>query len=125
MIRTIAIAALALSLAACGTTGTKLPTITKNNYIAVEIDPTLLDLQSCPWPDKPVDGNESAFSNYMLDGFKAWACENDTRAGIKKQNDRQAADVAARNGKKAKPSDGTAVTSGATPEKKKGWLSFN
>jgi hypothetical protein len=121
MIRKLAIAALALSLSACATTKTSLPVVTKNNYVAVTIDSILLDLDSCPWPNKPADGaNESAYSDYMLDGYKAWACENDTRSAIKKQSERQAAEVEARNKKEPE-----AVVSGKSKEKSKSWFKVN
>ena len=123
MIRAIAIAALALTLTACGTTKTDLPVITKNHYIPVAIDPVLLNPNSCPWPNAPEGTNESEYSDYMIDGFLAWACENDTRKTIKNQNDRQITDIEARN------KEADAVLSGKTKEgekkKKSGLVTFN
>ncbi len=99
MIRSLTIIAAALALTACA--GQPKPLIvTKTNYVPVTVSPDLLNLDSCPWPEATVfipTNKESEVIDYILEGYKAWTCENDTRGTIKTQVERQKAEIEARN----------------------------
>ena len=105
MIRTISIIAAALSLAACATKPEPL-VVTNTQYVPVTVSPELLKLDSCPWPEATVfipTNKESEVIDYILEGYEAWACENDTRGTIKTQVERQKAEIEARNEEKKNP----------------------
>ena len=105
MIRSLTIIAAGLVLTACATTEKPL-VVTNTQYVPVSVSPELLNLDSCPWPQATVfipTNKESEVIDYILEGYKAWTCENDTRGTIKKQVERQEAEIKARNDAKAKP----------------------
>lgn len=109
-------AASALLLSACQTTQPLV--VTKIQYVPLKISDDLLDLNSCQWPKAPPGAKETDVSNYLTNGYKAWTCENDTRAAIKTQAGRQAQEALDRNSGKAVPTVSVAPTPVASSPKK-------
>lgn len=80
MIKPIILAAVALTLAGCGTT----KTITETVYVPVTIDQSFFDPALCPWPKKAdyiVQGTDGEAASYDLAGYAAYRCERAGRLG--------------------------------------------
>lgn len=94
MIKHFTILAAALSLGACSTVHSNLPTPTRT--IVVSISPEFLDPNKCPWPDPDtyiVTGTNVEVGEWIVAGKNAYTCEHLTRMKIKEQNDSQKAPV--------------------------------
>lgn len=78
IVRAIIIAAVALTLAGCGTT--RVRTV----YVPVTIDQTFFDPALCAWPKKGdyiVAVTDEEASSYDLAGYEAFRCERTARLG--------------------------------------------
>ena len=90
MIRAIILAAVALTLAGCGTT--RVRTV----YVPVTIDQSFFDPALCSWPKKGdfiVARTDEEAMSYDLAGYEAFRCERTARLGAGERQAEIARDI--------------------------------